>query len=417
MAGPSMERLGEVRISELLDKATALKLDGPTAQMYVAGSILEHLGRLKQSFSYRQPLSPSDSPAASTFERSFDHVDWVDGESAVQAGETPSEEGFNARFHAIETDIDNLAKEIARGLEEQAKLRAQLATMFEDIRSALNRLGSRVPDEVIIPPRVFEPKFESPYAFPVNPIDPVGPFGPLRQPQILERPDRPGEGFAFGKPARKLARQRFAGQDVDVWSTEAGMMLLPVAAQPDAPGSLPTGIDPGLERAGLVNSYLTENKDRLSEKLGDGAFSIADVKTHFGTETLADGTKLEDVLTDLPTGTSVDNVEKLSELIIDRQVDDLASSGRQLEALVGAVGLVTGDKPAEDAPINRLSVVSEAESKALSAAGIKTVADLSAATPSNVASVLTNAGFAANETSAARLVGIGRGVGRLGRIR
>jgi hypothetical protein len=41
-----------------------------------------------------------------SYKRSFHHVDWIDNEDVVQAG---TENGFNARFHALEAEFDQLS--------------------------------------------------------------------------------------------------------------------------------------------------------------------------------------------------------------------------------------------------------------------------------------------------------------------
>lgn len=40
-----------------------------------------------------------------TYQRSFEHQDWRDGEDIVQAG---GETGFNQKFHAIEDELDRI---------------------------------------------------------------------------------------------------------------------------------------------------------------------------------------------------------------------------------------------------------------------------------------------------------------------
>lgn len=68
----------------------------------------------QRTFSYVQPFPTSDAACAvPPFKRTFEHRDWFDGQSVVQAQETPDEAGFNARFHQIETDLDRLGGDVA----------------------------------------------------------------------------------------------------------------------------------------------------------------------------------------------------------------------------------------------------------------------------------------------------------------
>jgi hypothetical protein len=46
-----------------------------------------------------------------SYKRSFQHVDWIDNEDVVQAG---TENGFNARFHALEAEFDQLSAVISQ---------------------------------------------------------------------------------------------------------------------------------------------------------------------------------------------------------------------------------------------------------------------------------------------------------------
>lgn len=46
---------------------------------------------------------------------SFAHQDWVDGEDVGQAEQTTGEDGFNTRFHRIESDLDALGSDFAQG--------------------------------------------------------------------------------------------------------------------------------------------------------------------------------------------------------------------------------------------------------------------------------------------------------------
>ena len=46
-----------------------------------------------------------------TYNRTFQHQDWIDGQDIVQAG---GERGFNSEFHALEAEFDNLSPVIAQ---------------------------------------------------------------------------------------------------------------------------------------------------------------------------------------------------------------------------------------------------------------------------------------------------------------
>lgn len=71
------------------------------------------------------------------FVRTLVHRDWVDGESLVQAGKTPDEDGMNDRFHKIEADLDRLGENVRRTMMALNNLRAQLRVCLGEIVAAL----------------------------------------------------------------------------------------------------------------------------------------------------------------------------------------------------------------------------------------------------------------------------------------
>jgi len=73
-----------------------------------------------------------------TFVRTFQHVDWVDFESLVQAGKTPEEAGLNDRLHRIEADLDMLGDNIRRAFIAIETMRAQVSICLNEIVTILN---------------------------------------------------------------------------------------------------------------------------------------------------------------------------------------------------------------------------------------------------------------------------------------
>jgi hypothetical protein len=82
---------------------------------------------------------PSTDPNGGfNFVRTFQHVDWIDGESLVQAGKTPEEGGINERLHKIEADLDALGDNVRRAFIAVDTLRAQLSICLNQIVTILN---------------------------------------------------------------------------------------------------------------------------------------------------------------------------------------------------------------------------------------------------------------------------------------
>ena len=91
------------------------------------------------NFNYNPVFSSVVAQSSSTFTRTFQHRDWVDGQDLVQAGDTPEEPGFNVRFNSIETDLDAIKADLAQAYKLIGDLRSALATALLQIRDELNK--------------------------------------------------------------------------------------------------------------------------------------------------------------------------------------------------------------------------------------------------------------------------------------
>ncbi len=417
----TFDQIGAFKTADLLTKASELKLDARTTQLVVAKAILENLGRLHNTFGYRQPLVPDSAALSSTVARTFEHNDWFDGQSPVQAGETASEEGFNKRFHAIEADLDALAAEVRRGFEEMAGLRRQLASMFDDIRAEINRLDGQLVETNVNPrPRDFP--WTPGIIDPIDPrvFQPIDPIGPIRDPfrpgiifqpnefsnRIIEFADQPGKGSAFGKPATRLSREVFSGQPVDVWSTDAGMIMVPVQSAQAAT----SGASDGLVRAANAAGWMETNAERVKTSVGDGPFTIEDARTKLGDVVLEDGSKFGDALAKVPEGTLFATPNDLTAAITNSESAAIVGDGRALDAIVASVGFSSGDASVQDVHIDNFRSLDEGQRNALSAAGITTVGALAQADTAAVNKAFTAAGLAADPARAARVVALGKGL-------
>lgn len=97
-------------------------------------------------FRFSTDVQTSDPDAVVTYEREFAHSDWVDGEDRVQAGTTPEEVGFNARFHAIENEFDRVADQFARLAAAVAEVRSDLVGVVRELTSKLTALQNELHD-------------------------------------------------------------------------------------------------------------------------------------------------------------------------------------------------------------------------------------------------------------------------------
>ena len=85
-------------------------------------------------------VGQADPACVYNFVRGFEHVDWVDFESLVQAGKTAQESGINDRFHKIEADLDALGDNVRRACVCVDTLRAQLAVCLTEIVTCVNQI-------------------------------------------------------------------------------------------------------------------------------------------------------------------------------------------------------------------------------------------------------------------------------------
>ncbi|MEV7041719.1 hypothetical protein [Amycolatopsis sp. NPDC051061] len=78
------------------------------------------------------------------FEPTFTHPDFVDGVTVVQAGETPTEIGFNRRFHAIETDLGGVAEALRTVSNCIKELRLELFGVVQELQVKITAIDHRI---------------------------------------------------------------------------------------------------------------------------------------------------------------------------------------------------------------------------------------------------------------------------------
>jgi hypothetical protein len=93
------------------------------------------------AFDFQTPFPKTDPELVPQFTRSFEHVDWIDGESIVQAATTPTEEGFNSRFHKIITDLEALGTDARKALQGAARMRSSVFDLIAELEIELERIG------------------------------------------------------------------------------------------------------------------------------------------------------------------------------------------------------------------------------------------------------------------------------------
>jgi hypothetical protein len=91
------------------------------------------------NFQYNPPFPAVVPGDQSTFTRTYEHRNWVDGQDMVQAGTTPDELGMNARLNALEADLDAVKADLVQSYKLISDLRKALAVALGQIQSELNK--------------------------------------------------------------------------------------------------------------------------------------------------------------------------------------------------------------------------------------------------------------------------------------
>jgi hypothetical protein len=350
-------QFGGITANQVFSKLTDTHISEDDAKRFVASWVWENAFGVGRRFDYTHPFPAADpAPAPAPFVREFQHADWLDGESAVQAGQTPTEQGFNERFHRIERDLDRLGALEASFAAALAAMRSNVHDALEDVRAEMNRINADIAD------------LRAGRGVSVSPVH-------------------------FDPGPKFVGSTKFFDKQVQVWQTTDGRTFtIPTVEAVSLPPSA------GATRAPKVAEMLGRDADiRAAFPAGVKAGDLVD---KFGDRRTSDGQLLADVLAAVPADQTFPN--------LDAMVGDLADRDAALLRGIGAdagvrstLGVAAGQ--GGTAPAGRVEGVSAAVNDALVAASIRTVSDLAAATPDR----LTAAAAARGQTlSAAQAMSI-----------
>lgn len=322
------------------------------AAVMVSGWIYESLGRARRTFDYHQAFPETIAACAANFNRTFVHQDWVDGESVVQAQQSAGEDGFNVRFHRIETDLDAIRADIVHTYACMAEMRASLRHLLDELRAEINRLNNDV--------------YQLRNAGEAAGTASIGPL--VKNPKFL----------GVTKMAEKA---------VSLWDTEQGTFVLPI------PQTL--NIDPVTDQRVRVTSTLSRwvlENPAVQQSFPNG-FTRNDLVGRFGRDRTRDGTPVADLLTILPPSTRYPNVTAMVDDLADRQAAALRTTEGANQAVMDAFGLDSGVQKVDTAPIEKLKSVPADARAALSRGGMDTVGRLAGAQPQEIARLLESGGL------------------------
>jgi hypothetical protein len=358
-------------LTELAGKVTqvASKKD---AAILIGGWLVENATRAARTFNYKATFAKTDPACAPKFVRSSAHVDWKDGEDLVQAEQTATEDGFNLRFHRIETDLDALNTDTKALFTCLASLRSNLADRLDDIKTELNLVNADIAR--------------------LQACCDAHDEGPTLNPDLF--PDHNifvGATHYFGKP-------------VLVFKTPQGTFVLPKVNPVDGPG------DPRVKNVVRVAGAFAADK-RLARVFSRGAVTKKELIESFGDHDLGDGVTLKRALQILPEDSSFADADALVIALSEREAAAIRSGGAVDELLAIELGFEDVDKVASTG-IERFESIPAPVRAGLITIGVNTVGELAAKSGAELVQALgqegidVDVGEAAGWAASARVMGM-----------
>jgi hypothetical protein len=329
----------------------------PSAAAILVGSwIYEVFGKAKRVFNYKQPFPANEAHCVAKFQRTFAHEDWVDGENVVQAGQTPGEEGFNARFHKIEDDLNAIRTDLVQAFSCMNEMRTSIRILLDEIRTEINLTNNDI-------------------------------F------KCCEKTDSGGvsAGTRFGTlvdSSKFITKTTFDGKPVTVWRTPDDKMLV-------LPAVVSIGVDvfsdDRVRRIGGLARHIEENA-KIRTKLEGQPFTKEKFIDEFGDEVMHDGRLVKDVLKIFPNKTSFESLDGFILEFAEREAAALRTAEGTDAAVASALGAETSIENVKTAPVEKLRNIPPAARIALLRAGFTDVEKLAAGAPKDIMKVMKREG-------------------------
>jgi hypothetical protein len=341
---------------------------GPHEAGEIVGKwILQNVGMTERTFNYQTAFPETDANCKQQFKRQFVHLDWIDGESVVQAGQTTTEEGFNDRLHKIEADLDALARDTATALTCMADMRKSMAALLDEIRTAINLTNSDV-YQCCAGARTVT----------------VGP------------PPGYVAGTAYGPPDY-LGTTKFMDQAVSVWRTSQGIAMMPAVSTVN----IGVGSTQGVQKTADLATFIAGRPD-VAASFGAAGMTKEQFVQKFGGLTTDAGRTVKELVASLPDGSHYANADALLNAVAAGEAAAIRTSGGGDALVAGSFeGLGAGVAKVADAPLDRYQGLPASTKTALIAAGVDTVGKLGALSPQQLQQVLAKQGVTASATEAA----------------
>jgi hypothetical protein len=338
------------------------------AGLLVSEWLAENLGKRRRSFQFRTDFPEQVAACNAVFQRTFAHTDWVDGESVVQAGETPTEEGFNKRFHALEADLDTVKGDLVRAFECLAEMRRTLRAMFNELVAEINTINGLLGE--------------------TQPLPPVSTF-----------PGNVNQGTFAGTV-------KFGDKDMLLWNTNQGQFLLP-----KTPEVVPDIRNPRFNSAGVLQGKFLE-QPAIAENFPEEV-AVKDLVEKFGNEVLIDGRTVAEVVKILPPDFTAPNLGELVNQVAEREAGAIRTEIGATEAIKNNLGISFEREAVATAPVENATFLPPTAGEALKDVGVVNIEKLAGSDPVEVHRQLTDAGVRVSPGEVARWQGIAKTLTRL----
>jgi hypothetical protein len=349
------------------------------AKLLVSNWIYQNYLNLYRTFSYVTAF-PASMPSCvpDPFVRSFVHKDWVDGEDLVQAEQSPTDDGFNLRFHRIENDLDSLGAKIATLAQCMASMRASLRSMFDEIAAELNRIDSDLGP--IKGPIVLQPPPNYAISDVASTLK-IANYQYAAQNFAAQLP--PGSGV--DPMLNYLGSTIYQGKAVSLFNTSQGVMVMPAVDL-----STPSTVDVRVGASGALARAFVENAE-LAQSAAKGITPAALV-ARFGSLMLSNGQSLQQAVAVLPANTEYKNSQALVADVSARTAGALQSTTGLAKQIATTVSAPAGATTFDAVDISGLQALPPEATAALRQAGIGTIGQLATATSTILARALKGAG-------------------------
>lgn len=307
-------------------------------------------------FQFQTDVETPNPDCGITYKRSFSHADWIDGESRVQAGMTPEELGFNARFHAIENEFDSIANQFTRIGNCMSELRSDLIGIVNELESKITALQNSIHETK--PP-------------PVKDLGFLGPVQLGEQTGILTK---------FGDDFEIIKYEPVKPPQWEIPKKDR-IVFEPKEANPEDLITIVTDLPDVFTKEPGLEDLFGEGKNP----------TVGDIRRFAPNATLPSGVSLGSVIANMPAETKFNDINDAVSKITEHVVSQL--DGNQTKAVREKV--VKTDRTGTALINSGVAVlgVEETIATALSSAGLGTVSKLSGASTTEIATALSSAGL------------------------